>query len=241
MSFWSEWQQKIAQADPSWWVGCNGDVFCYLLNKAEHIANTKSGIACWEWRARRGPFMRCAVQTEDSSPGSMGQAITSNEATYAPYWPCIVIETGEDTLLFMCPALAWANGRPWRVHRSRLHFYGTQEPRERCKALLEPPGALKLWQGTPRTLDEFALHNPEPLATIIDPKGHEGWPENVEAGARWRPGHLAKREQDSIDENSGRLRAAQSGVGDHVHVSSEASQARLDEFALHNPKLDELD
>ena len=107
--------------------------------------------------------MRCTAQAEVISKNSVIEFLTYNEATYAAYWPCIVIETGEDTLLFMCPALAWQDARPWRVHRSRLIFYGALSLR--AKALLELPRVLA--QGTPRTLDEIALRKPEPLQDFV--------------------------------------------------------------------------
>ena len=125
-AFFTHWQREIAmhdlcfQAEQAADAGTPSNVYAYLIAKVYRVVNTvrAPGQAGWSFRcARPDTCIPCLVWAD----GTPGQREPLSELRGGEqWWPCIVIP-GEGPLVpFYCPALAWANARPWMVHVSRI-------------------------------------------------------------------------------------------------------------------------
>ena len=56
--------------------------------------------------------------------------LPAEELARSRWWPCLVIAApgGDEHWPFVCPALAWQESRPWRVHFSRLRLATSAMP-----------------------------------------------------------------------------------------------------------------
>ena len=124
------WMAAASEKGKKVLPGSEADVFDWLewkLRAGLPQWKSKSGknmTASWKWR-QEGTVMRVLVwctgsrESEQSEPLHMDDI---SRRSVSQWWPCIVlVPHGEDpeVLAFYCPALAWAFGRPWMVHRSR--------------------------------------------------------------------------------------------------------------------------
>ena len=122
-SFLAKWCETISRNDPVHFRQAGGDVYQYLIAKAFFIVRNclKPGQAGWAFRgACPEDCLPCCVWAD----GSKGQMLplTHPLSPYDSWWPCIVLPSETQLVPFLCPALAWSNGRPWECHTSRLRY-----------------------------------------------------------------------------------------------------------------------
>ena len=120
--FMAEWARRIAAQDPAFATQTGGNVHEYLVQKLFYTLKTIRGPRQWGWKfwnAGASQCISCFVYADGSSTQllPLGESGSAQEC----WWPCIVLwEDGQAVLAFYCPALAWANARPWGVHVSRI-------------------------------------------------------------------------------------------------------------------------
>ena len=97
------------------------DIWDYMDVKLQNgLGSWKSpGQAAWAWRASVDPPVKGYIYTDGASQSSSTTPYTSLEP-FSLWWPAIFGIVGPDGLVpYYCPALAWANARPWFSHSSR--------------------------------------------------------------------------------------------------------------------------
>ena len=120
--FLAVWAQRIAAQDPAFATQTGGDVHEYLVQKLFYTLKTIRCPRQWGWKFMNAGASQCVCcfVYADGSPTQLlplGESRSAQEC----WWPCLVIwEENEAVLPFYCPALAWANARPWGVHVSRV-------------------------------------------------------------------------------------------------------------------------
>ena len=103
----------------------DADIYDWLQWKLRHGLSTwnKPGEAGWIWKSRPGRVVRVLVWCTGARESEQTAPYAGEHQYGAQWWPCIVHIPDDDplapVLAFYCPALGWANGRPWLVHRSR--------------------------------------------------------------------------------------------------------------------------
>ena len=102
----------------------DADLFDWLQWKLRHGLSSwrKPGAAAWKWMTP-GKVAKVLVWCTGARESEQTAPYAGEHQYGAQWWPCIVhIPDGDPlapVLAFYCPALGWANGRPWLVHRSR--------------------------------------------------------------------------------------------------------------------------
>ena len=102
----------------------DADMFDWLQWKLRHGLSSwrKPGKAAWKWMTP-GKVAKVLVWCTGARESEQTAPYAGEHQYGAQWWPCIVhIPDGDPlapVLAFYCPALGWANGRPWLVHRSR--------------------------------------------------------------------------------------------------------------------------
>ena len=121
--FMAEWARRIAAQDRAFAAQTGGDgPHEYLVQKLFYTLKTVRGPRQWGWKFLNAGASQCVCcfVYADGSPTQLlplGESRSAQEC----WWPCLVIrEECEAVLPFYCPALAWANARPWGVHVSRV-------------------------------------------------------------------------------------------------------------------------
>ena len=97
------------------------DIWDYMDIRLQNgLGSWKSpGQAAWAWRASVDPPVKGYIYTDGASQSSSTTPYTSLEP-FSLWWPAIFGIVGPDGLVpYYCPALAWANARPWFSHSSR--------------------------------------------------------------------------------------------------------------------------
>jgi hypothetical protein len=133
----NKWKQQIAISDPGYMRANatsgfypNIDIWRYLEEKLLGVLGTKKkiGQAGWEFHEfynvgrYQGQTLLCTMIWGDG--GHVQELPLESGSGHCPeWWPCIVVDHGGDNLPGYCPGLAWANARPWYVHRSRARIY----------------------------------------------------------------------------------------------------------------------
>ena len=103
----------------------DADIYDWLQWKLRHGLSTwkKPGEAGWIWKSRPGRVVRVLVWCTGARESEQTAPYAGEHQYGAQWWPCIVHIPDDDplapVLAFYCPALGWANGRPWLVYRSR--------------------------------------------------------------------------------------------------------------------------
>ena len=120
--FLAEWARRIATQDPAFATQSGGDVHQCLVEKLFYTLKTIRSPRYWGWKflyAGASQCVRCFVYA-DGSPTQLLPLWETGSAQES-WWPCLVLwEEDEPLLACFCPALAWANARPWGVHVSRV-------------------------------------------------------------------------------------------------------------------------
>ena len=125
-AFLQIWVQRIQENDPVGLQLGNGDVWLYIILKLAERINRGNGIGeeakCFKPRQVRDLHFGYVwghggkEQYQELRSGSLAEIMADG----SQWWPVIWVEVVGDLLPVHCPGLAWAKGRPWRAHRSRL-------------------------------------------------------------------------------------------------------------------------
>ena len=117
------------------------DIWDYMDVKLQNgLGSWKSpGQAAWAWRASVDPPVKGYIYTDGASQSSSTTPYTSLEP-FSLWWPAIFGIVGPDGLVpYYCPALAWANARPWFSHSSRAFAVQGEVPLFIFAPLPPPP------------------------------------------------------------------------------------------------------
>ena len=121
--FMAEWARRIAAQDRAFAAQTSGDgPHEYLVQKLFYTLNRIQRPRQWGYKFLNAGASQCVCcfVYADGSPTQLlpiGEPRSAQEC----WWPCVVIwEENETVLPVYCPALAWANARPWGVHASRV-------------------------------------------------------------------------------------------------------------------------
>ena len=120
--FMAEWARRIAAQDQAFATQTGGDVHEYFVHKLFYTMKTIRGPRQWGWKFLNAGASQCVCcfVYADGSPTQLlplGESRSAQEC----WWPCLVLwEDKQAVFLCCCPALAWANARPWGVHVSRV-------------------------------------------------------------------------------------------------------------------------
>ena len=123
--------QQARRADPIGFasivdaLGCTADVYDWLECKlgAGLTSWRKPGQAAWRWKSPGTPvrvLVWCTGARESEQTAALD--MSAPQPPGCQWWPCIVHmphDCPDEVLAFYCPALCWANARPWFVHISR--------------------------------------------------------------------------------------------------------------------------
>ena len=150
--FFNTWENQIQKMDPGWRTfirdlrGCASNsggahpadvfpnnVYRYLFAKICHVVNTKKkiGEVGWAFRHAEPSDYLCGVVWADGSPEQSAPLVAPRAGE--TWWPCIFLKDAYSLANptqrpFYCPALAWMNARPWRVHVDRVRIVETPGP-----------------------------------------------------------------------------------------------------------------
>ena len=119
-AFFNLWKREIAMRDSEFFHRSGSAVYSYLIAKAFSIANTVKapGQAGWAFRnATPSDVMRCVVWADGTKDQTTPLGVARADERW---WPCIILRVDEEVVPFYCPALCWANARPWTVHITRV-------------------------------------------------------------------------------------------------------------------------
>lgn len=130
--FYEEWKNTLDRMDGEIFKLCNADIYKYLVTKVKTVVSTKRRIGGSGWafsEAQDSDFAYGVVWAD----GTHGQEQPMQYPTSADerWWPCVWLrEPLPHTALlpFYCPALAWSDARPWRVHPNRVRIIETTGP-----------------------------------------------------------------------------------------------------------------